>query len=182
MMKFELHTKETAPANSQPLLANSLKAFGMIPNLHAVMAESPATLEAYQMLHGLFQKSSFDAEELTVVWQTINVEHDCHYCVPAHTAIANMMDVDGAITEALRNRTELPSHKLQTLHLTTLALVRNRGKLTPEQASTFFEAGYENRHVLEIVLGLAQKVMSNYINHLAETPVDEPFQAFAWKA
>ena len=77
-MKFELHTRETAPADSQPLLDNSLKAFGMIPNLHAIMANSPAMLEAYQILHQLFQQTSFDAEELTVVWQTINVEHECH--------------------------------------------------------------------------------------------------------
>lgn len=181
-MTFKLHTKETAPEQSQALLDNSLKAFGMIPNLHAVMAESPPTLEAYQLLHKLFQESAFDAEQLTVVWQTINVEHECEYCVPAHTGIAHMMKVDNAITEALRNRTELPTHKLQTLHLTTQALVRNRGHLTDAEKSNFFEVGFENRHLLEIILGMSQKLMSNYINHLAETPVDAPFQQFAWEA
>ena len=30
-------------------------------------------------------------------------------------------------------------------------------------------------------LGLAQKTMSNYINHVAETPVDEVFQPLIWK-
>jgi hypothetical protein len=42
----------------------------------------------------LFVNSSFNEEELTVVWQSINVEHACHYCVPAHTGIAAMMKVD----------------------------------------------------------------------------------------
>jgi alkylhydroperoxidase family enzyme len=182
IMKFELHTQETAPAESQPLLEKSVQNFGMIPNLHAVMAEAPALLEAYQASHEIFQKTSFDADELTVVWQTVNVEHECHYCVPAHTAIANSMKVDSAVTEALRNRTPLPNAKLQALHLTTLALVRNRGTLSETERANFFAAGYESRQLLEIVLGISQKIMSNYVNHLAETPVDTPFQKFAWRS
>ncbi|KLN61811.1 carboxymuconolactone decarboxylase [Kiloniella spongiae] len=178
-MSFDLHTKETAPESSHPLLDNSLKSFGMIPNLHAVLAESPAALEAYQNLHTLFQKTSFDAEELTVVWQTINIEHECHYCIPAHTAIAHMMKVDASIIDALRNKTDLPTEKLQVLRSTTLALVRNRGRLAPSEVQTFKEVGYKNQQLLEIVLGLAQKIMSNYTNHLADTPVDEPFKKFA---
>jgi len=177
-MTFKLYTQEDAPKESQKLLQSSLATFGMVPNLHAVMAESAPLLEAYQTLHTLFQQTSFNAEELTVVWQTINVEHDCHYCVPAHTGIAHMMKVDNAIIEALRNRTKLPTDKLQTLHTTTLALVRNRGKLTQDESSMFFEAGYEQRNLLEIVLGISQKVMSNYVNHLADTPVDEAFRKF----
>jgi alkylhydroperoxidase family enzyme len=177
-MKFQLYDQQTAPQNSQPLLAHSLKAFGMIPNLHAVMAESAPMLEAYQTLHTLFQQTSFNAEELTVVWQTINVEHDCHYCIPAHTGIAHMMKVDDALIVALRNSTKLPTEKLQALHMTTLALVRNRGQLSQNETSAFFEAGYEQRNLLEIVLGISQKVMSNYVNHLAETPVDEAFKKF----
>lgn len=181
-MKFQLHSKDTAPQDSQALLEKSHNNFGMIPNLHAVMAEAPALLEAYQMAHEIFQKSSFDAEELTVVWQTVNVEHECHYCVPAHTGIAHTMKVDGAITEALRNRTELPTDKLQALHLTTLALVRNRGKLSEKEVTDFFAVGYGRQQLLEIVMGVSQKVMSNYVNQLADTPVDAPFQKFLWES
>ncbi len=179
-MTFKLHTQETAPADSKPLLDNSINAFAMIPNLHAVMAEAPKVLEAYQLLHGLFQNTSFNNDELTVIWQTINVEHECHYCVPAHTGIANMMKVDGAITDALRNRTELPSQKLQILHETTLALIQDRGRPSDAILSAFYDVGYENRQLLEIVLGISQKVMSNYINHLSETPVDKAFESFIW--
>jgi alkylhydroperoxidase family enzyme len=144
------------------------------------MAESPALLEAYQKLHGLAQKASFDKEQLTVVWQTINVEHACHYCVPAHTAIANMMEVDPEITEALRNQTPLKSTKLETLRDTTLLMVRNRGVIEKTDIETFYAAGFSKQNLLDIVLVLAQKVMSNFTNHLADTAVDEPFQAFAW--
>ncbi|MEH6580850.1 MAG: carboxymuconolactone decarboxylase family protein [Halioglobus sp.] len=181
-MRYELYNQETAPAASQPLLEQSVKNFGMIPNLHAVLAESPPALEAYQVLHKLFQQTSFNADELTVVWQTINVEHECHYCVPAHTGIAQMMKVNTAISDALRNGTVLDDEKLQALHLTTLALVRNRGRISEQAQADFFAAGYERRHLIEIILGLSQKVISNYVNHLADTPVDQPFQKFIWKS
>lgn len=180
MSTFKIHNVETAPENSKPLLENSLKSFGMIPGLHAVLAESPGTLEAYQMLHGLFVNSSFDNDELTVVWQTINVEHECHYCVPAHTGIANMMKVDAAITEALRNGTAMPSDKLQALHVFTLAVVRKRGAVSEADLEAFFAAGYAQRQVLDVLLGLSQKVISNYTNRIAETPVDAGFKKYNW--
>jgi alkylhydroperoxidase family enzyme len=181
MSHFTFHTIETAPPESQPLIENSVKAFGRLPGLHKVMAESPQLLEGYQVLHKLFQDTSFDAEELTVVWQTINVEHECHYCVPAHTGIANMMKVDPALTEALRNEAPMPTAKLQALHDTTLAMVRSRGNLSEQEVEAFFAAGYGPKQLLEIILGLSQKVMSNYVNHLAQTPVDEVFKVYAWE-
>jgi len=178
MSDFSLHTRETAPVGSKDLLNNSLKLFGMIPNLHAVMAESPQLLEAYQVVHELFSNSSFDKNELTVVWQTINKEHNCHYCLPAHTGVAKMMGVEDRINDAVREGKPLPSEKLETLRDTTLAMVRNRGVLSSEQIDAFFSAGYQQKHLLEIILGLAQKVMSNYTNHVAETPVDEAFRKY----
>ncbi|MDQ8209081.1 hypothetical protein QEH52_16265 [Coraliomargarita sp. SDUM461003] len=89
--------------------------------------------------------------------------------------------MDPSITEALRNQTPLENDKLQALHETTLAIVRNRGHLSEDEARAFFDAGYGPRQLLEIVLGLSQKVISNYVNHLAETPIDAPFQRFAWE-
>ena len=180
MNTFQVHTVDSAPEASKPLLEDSVRAFGFIPNLHGVLAESPQLLEAYKTLHELFASSSFNKDELTVVWQTINVEHECHYCVPAHTGIAKSMKVDDAITNALRNGRPMPTDKLQVLHTLTLAIVRNRGRVPQAELDAFYAAGYEKRHVLEVILGLSQKVISNYTNHIAETPVDKPFVKFAW--
>ncbi|MEM9913070.1 MAG: carboxymuconolactone decarboxylase family protein, partial [Pseudomonadota bacterium] len=118
---------------------------------------------------------------LTVVWQAINVEHECHYCVPAHTGIAKMMKVSDEISEALRNETPLPTAKLEALRTFTVQMVRARGNVTEAQMQAFFDAGYGHRAVLDVVLGLAQKTMSNYINHMAQTPVDEVFHPLLWK-
>lgn len=180
MTDFTLHTLESAPKDSKPLLENSQKGFGMIPNLHAVMAEAPGLLEGYQTLHRLVLESSFNNEEKTVVWQSVNVEHACHYCVPAHSGIARSMKVDEAIDNALRDQTPLDDAKLEALRTFTLSVVRNRGNVDESAVQTFFDAGYEKRQLLEVVLVVSQKVMSNYVNHIAETPIDEPFKKFAW--
>ena len=180
MTDFTLHDKQSASAESTALLDVSINAFGMVPNLHAVMAEAPGLLEGYQRLHQLFLDSSFDDEETTVVWQTINVEHACHYCVPAHTGIAKSMKVDDAITDALRDETPLPTAKLEALRDFTLSVVRDRGNVNDDTVQTFLNAGFTKRQVLEVVLATAQKVMSNYTNHLANTPIDKPFQKFEW--
>lgn len=182
MTHLEVHTSETAPEESRPLLEDSAKAYGRVPGLHAVMAEAPALLEGYKQLHRLFaEKTSFDKDELTVVWQAINVEHACRYCVPAHTGIAKAMKVDDAITNALRDETPLPNARLEALRTFTLRVVRQRGNVTDAEVQEFLDAGFTRRQILEVILGVAQKVMSNYTNHLAQTPVDGPMTAFAWE-
>lgn len=181
MANFTLYTQETAPNAATPLLDGSVKDFGMIPNLHALFAASPEALEAYKVLHTLFQKTSLTAAEQTVVWQTINVEHECHYCVPAHTMIANMMNIDPAITEALRNETPLPEPRLESLRTFTLAVLRDRGAVSDATVQAFYDAGFTQQNVMEVLLGLAQKVMSNYVNHMADTPTDGAFSQYAWE-
>ena len=178
MSEFTLYNMETAKEEVKPMFERSLKAFSMIPNLHAVMAEAPQLLDSYQHIHDSFQKTSFNAEELTVVWQTINIFHQCHYCVPAHALIESMMNVSG-ITDALKKGEKLADPKLEVLRETTVALTENRGNLTAEEKQKFYDAGYANQQLLEIVLGIAQKVMSNFTNSLADTPIDAPFQKFA---
>ncbi|OHX66654.1 carboxymuconolactone decarboxylase family protein [Flammeovirga pacifica] len=181
MKNFTIHTIETAPQKSKSELEAKKKAYGYLPNLTATLAESPQLLHAYNELHNLFTQSSFDKDELTVVWQTLNVENDCHYCVPAHTAIAHSMKVDPAITEALRNQTPLPTDKLEALRAFTVAMTRERGFVSDATLEAFYNAGYTQRSVLDVILGMAQKTISNYTNHVAKTPLDKVFEPFKWE-
>ena len=180
-MNFPSHDMDTAPEASKPLLEKSQQAFGRLPGLHKVLAESPQAYEAYQLLHKLFTETDFDADELTVVWQAINVENSCHYCVPAHTGITKMMKVSDDITDALHNETPLPTAKLEALRSFTIQMVRERGNASDAQLESFFDAGYSHRAVLDVILGIAQKTISNYVNHVAVTPVDEVFQPLLWQ-
>ncbi|MFC6688539.1 carboxymuconolactone decarboxylase family protein [Jhaorihella thermophila] len=161
--------------------SSSFKANGRIPGLHGTMADAPGLLEAYQVAHKAFLGTSLTDEEKTVVWQTVNVEHECHYCVPAHTGIAKMMKVDDAITEALRNETPLPTAKLEALRDFTLKVVRGRGFVDEADTQAFLDAGFTTTNILEVILGVAQKVMSNYVNHFAKTSVDKVFRKYAWE-
>lgn len=181
MTEFPRHTKDSAPEAGRPLLQKSEAAFGRIPGLHAVMAEAPGLLESYQVAHAAVAESSFDKDEVTVVWQSINVEHACHYCVPAHTGIAMAMGVDPALNDALRDEAPLPTPRLEALRTFTLQIVRQRGEVSEDQLQAFFEAGYTKRQVLEVILAVAQKVMSNYTNHIAQTPVDAVFEKYRWE-
>lgn len=178
MTKFHLHSYDSAPEQSKPLLEKSKVAFGSIPNLHAVMAEAPSALAAYQELHNLFLNTSLTDEEKTVIWQAINVEHECHYCIPAHSLIAHVMKVPAALNQSLVEQTPLPNRRLEVLREITLEIVRNRGHIASSTLENFFNEGYTKQNLLEIIVGVAQKVMSNYTNHIADTPIDKRFQEF----
>ncbi len=181
MPSTTVHTLDTAPEASKPLLENSIKAFGRLPSLHGVMAESPGLLEGYQHLHRLaVQGTAFTPEERTVVWMTVNVANECHYCVPAHTGIAHMEKIDQSIIDALRDETPLPDAKLEALRAFTLAVRDNHGRPSADQIAAFEAAGFGERAILDVILILAQKVMSNFTNAIFETPTDAAFEKFLW--
>ncbi len=181
MVTTTVHDLESAPEASKPLLENSMKAFGRLPSLHGVMAESPGLLEGYQRLHRLaISGTAFTPEERTVVWMTVNVANACHYCVPAHTGIAKSEKIDAEIVNALRDETPLPP-KLEALRTFTLALRESHGRPGSDAIADFEAAGYGERAILDTILIYAQKVMSNFTNAIFETPTDDAFAAFAWE-
>ena len=95
MTDFTIHTLETAPTASKPMLDRLKKAIGFLPGLYGVLAEAPKALEAYDVLAKLFKGTSLTTTEQHVVWLTINYENNCGYCVPAHTGLAKMDAVRG---------------------------------------------------------------------------------------
>jgi uncharacterized peroxidase-related enzyme len=182
MSKFKLHDVDSAPEGSKPLLQGSLKSFGMIPNLHAVLAASPQALEAYQTLTRLFLETSLSTNEKHVLWLTINVANQCHYCVPAHTGLAKQDGVPDEIIQALRDNKELPDVRLNALRTFVLKVVDKRGEVSEADVEAFLQAGFDQRNVLDVILGVAHKTLSNYSNHITQTPVDEAFSQFEWHA
>jgi len=179
-MSLNLYEIDNAPSVAiADELRESQKDFGFVPNLHKAMAASHEALTGYKALHSAFQNTSFNSTELTVVWQTINNFHGCDYCMPAHTAIAHMLKVDEATINKLHNGETVNDPKLAALQATVLEITESRGHLSEATRQAFFDAGYGEKQLVEIVLGLSQKVLSNYINHLAETPLDGQFRKLA---
>lgn len=181
MATFKVHSIESAPAASGPLLANSAQLYGgMIPNIHGIMAESPALLEAYQALNTIFDKTSLDPVEQNIVWLTVNYENVCHYCMAAHTMVAKYAGVVAADIEALRRGTPLANPKHEALHRFTAHMVQQRGWADTAEIDALLAAGYTQATILDVVLGIGMKTLSNYTNHVADTPLDAPFEALAW--
>jgi len=180
MTEFTIHTIETAPDGSKSQLEESVKAFGFAPNLHGALAESPQALEAYKSLSELFSASSLTNDERNIVWLATNVEHNCHYCVPAHSWIARSQGLDNDTIEALRNAAPLKDAKLEALRSFTLKVVRQRGVVADADVDDFLNAGFTKQNILDVVLGVTHKVLSNYANHFVQTPVDESFKGEAW--
>lgn len=177
---FEVHNAGTAPERAKPVLEGVQKKYGFIPNLMAVMSESPAAAKAYATLNGVFEETAFDPAERQIVLMTANAENGCTYCMAAHSVIAEKQGVPAEVIEALRSEAPQPDAKHEALRKFTLAVLRQRGWVSEEQVDAFLAAGYERRHVLDVIVGLALKTISNYTNHVAETPVDPAFQARAW--
>lgn len=180
IMDLVLHDEQTAPEAAKNALAATRANFGMIPNLERVMANAPPLLKGYSALWDLFDQTSLSPVERQVVYLTANFENECDYCVPWHSLLATKAGMGRADLTALREGGRLADEKLEVLHRFTKALIQERGKVTPRVIEEFLDAGYTERQALEVILGLAVKVMSNYTNSIAGTPLDEAVEKLRW--
>ncbi|MEM8958054.1 MAG: carboxymuconolactone decarboxylase family protein [Pseudomonadota bacterium] len=180
MTDFTTHTIDSAPDASKPLIQGALNANGFLPNLLGTMAEAPAMLEGYMTLAGIFAKTDLSETERQIILMTNNRLNGCTYCMAAHTTLSQMGGVPADVIEALRAGTPIANAKLEALRVFATVINESRGWPTEAQVEAFLAAGYTRQTVLEVILGTALKVMSNYTNHVAETEVDAAFAANAW--
>jgi alkylhydroperoxidase family enzyme len=179
-MDFTIHTIETAPEASKAALVHAKETFGFIPNLEGIFAEAPMLLQGSMALWDLFTTSSFSEIEQQVIYLSANYEHECHYCMAAHSGLAKMIGMSALDIQALRDGTALVDPKLQALRHFTQRMIQARGWVNDREIETFLAAGYSKQQVLEVILGIAIKVMHNYTNHIAKTPLDKAFQPYVW--
>jgi len=179
MTSFQIHNEESAPG-AQQLIVGAQQAFGFLPNLLGIMAEAPALLEGYMTLAGIFDKTDLSATERQIVLMVNNRLNGCTYCMAAHTGISKSQGVSDDVIDALRQGFELTDPKLEALRVFAVRVNETRGWLEQDDIEALLAAGYTKRTVLEVVLGTAVKVMSNYTNHIASTPLDTAFSAVDW--
>lgn len=183
-VKLPLQKLETADAQAKPVLEKALAQVGFIPNMYAAMVNSPGLLDTYLTGYAAFRRQSgFAPPEQEVVLLTISRENGCDYCMAAHSVIADKMSkVPTEITNAIRDGAPVADAKLAALSKFTRTMVVSRGLPSRADVEAFLAAGYTERHVLEVVLAIAVKTLSNYANHLFHTPIDERFAARRWPA
>ena len=173
---FPVHTIDSAPEGSKAMLSGSEAAYGAVPNLHAILAESPAALAAYRQLWDLMGRASFTPAEAQVIYLTSNFENECRYCMAGHTVLARHAGLAEDAIQAIRDGCPIGDARLEALRRFTGLVVTHRGWVGEDETERFLAAGYTRAQVLEVVVGVATKVISNYTNHLADTPLD-PFMA-----
>lgn len=175
MTTFPLHSTETAPEASKELLNGVQKSLGFVPNLMRVMAESPVALETYLTLTAQLEKTSFSPTETEIITLSVSNKNQCHYCLAAHTTVANMKKVPADVIEAAAKGAQLADAKLDALAKLTRSITETRG--WPEQGllDAFYAQGYTPANYLELLVGVTFKTLSNYVNHQANTPIDEAF-------
>ncbi len=178
---FPIHTKDSAPEASKDLLEIAQAKYGFIPNLLGEMAEAPSLLKAYLTVGEALEASSLTAQEQQVVVLTVSYLNECSYCMTAHSAVAKMVGLPDDEIDALREGQPMSDAKLETLRTFTGILVEKRGWASDEDIAAFFTAGYTRAQVLEVILGIAFKTMSNFTNHVADTPIDKQFAPFTWE-
>ena len=182
MTRFTVHSLETAPAASRPMLEGLKKAFGFVPNLYAVFAESPAALQGALAIGEAFSKSTLSPAEQQLVAIAVSEANDCQFCVAAHSTIAkHMAKADPALVAAARNRAPLPDAKLDALVTFTRKLVEQRGFVAESDLAAFIKAGYSKAQVIEVLLGVGMKTFNNYVDHIAHVPLNDQFKAEAWQ-
>lgn len=182
MAEFPLHTRATAPFAAKPILEEAARTIGYVPNLVAQMAEAPALLEGYATLAAIFRKTDFSPRERALILLAVSVEHDSHYCTPAHTVGARSSELDETTIAAVRERRPVAEPRLEALRSFAVSMVRQRGFVADADMAAFEAAGFTRANAMEIILAVGLKTLSNYVNHIAETPLDPPLVADAFAA
>jgi uncharacterized peroxidase-related enzyme len=181
MVDFTFHTADSAPADSKPLVEKAESNFGFLPNILAGMAEAPALLEGYMTLSGIFDKTSLSPVERQLILLTVSYENECNFCVAAHTGGAKKAQMDDSHIEALRNGRTLDDPKLEALRSFTQKIVKNRGWLDDADVQKMLDAGYSKQNVLEVIVGVGLKTISNYTNHIIGTPLNSQLEPLKWE-
>jgi len=174
------HTIETAPEKSHAIMKDYAERFGFVPNVVSILAESPPALNGYATTYGLLGETAFTSAEQQLIFLAVSRANGCRYCVAAHSTAGQMMGLDLDTINAVRDGRPVLDSKLAAIAEFATKMVEKRGHVSTLDTETFLTAGHTKAQVMEIILGCATKTISNYINHMAETPLDDAFSAMAW--
>jgi len=179
MKHFIKHTIESAPEKSKELLKYGEQKYGILPNLFRYMAGAPAALEGYINLFNTFSKTSFTSGEQHLILLAASVVNKCDYCTAAHTRAAKANGISSSVLNAVRKQNTLENKRLNILINITQKITKTRGNIDAEDLKMFYNEGFSPENVMEIIVGISLKTMSNYINHITENIINEKLQPFA---
>jgi uncharacterized peroxidase-related enzyme len=173
MSRIAIPTRDDAPASSQPILDAVYKQLGFVPNLHRLMSISPDVLAGFVGLQSSLAKT-LDIKTRDAIALAVSEANGCGYCIAAHSYVATNFARMSPEEIALNRRGG--SHDIKRAAATNFAqhLMTTRGKVSDADLQAVRDAGYSNAQVIEMVALSAQFLLTNFINHVAQTDIDFP--------
>ena len=167
-------TAEQAPVAAQPLLAAVDKQLGTVPNLFRIVANSPATLDAFLGFSSALGKGELSASTRQRIALAVAEVNGCDYCLSAHTYLARKLaKLDDA--EITANRSGASNDiKADVAVRYAAKLARQRGRKSELELAAVKRAGYSDAEIVEIVAHVALNVFTNTINQALKTEIDFP--------
>lgn len=172
MTRFNVPARGDVSENNQAIFDNLNKGLGFVPNLYAYFAKNETALGDYLTLQN--RKNTLKTKEREVINLITSQINGCRYCQSAHTALGKMNGfTDDQIIE-LRKGSASFDTKLDALVKFTASIVENKGRATQESKEAFFDAGYTEANLIDVVMVVGDKIISNYIHNLADFKIDFP--------
>ncbi|NAY91811.1 carboxymuconolactone decarboxylase family protein [Muricauda sp. JGD-17] len=172
MSTLNVPKREEVSTGNQVIFDNLEKAVGFVPNLYATYAHSENALGNY--LNFANAKTSLKAKEKEVVNLAVSEVNGCLYCLSAHTAIAKMNGFNDEQIMELRAGEASFDPKLDALARLARNITENRGTTDAVVLENFFKTGWTKENLIDTIVLVGDKTISNYINNTADTPIDFP--------
>ena len=172
MKTFEVPTREQVSETNQHIFDNLKKGLGMVPNLYATFAHSTNALSSYVTLQSM--KSSLSNKEKEVVNLVVSQINECIYCLSAHTAIGKMNGFSDEQIIKIRKVAIDFDAKLQALAQFVKETTIERGHPSQTSVEAFLEAGYTKAQLVDTIVLIGDKIITNYLHGVTQVPVDFP--------
>ncbi|MGL5290725.1 MAG: carboxymuconolactone decarboxylase family protein [Vibrionaceae bacterium] len=154
-------------------LAHLQSSFGMVPNLFATLAHSPALLNGFLAFAGALEKGKLTIKQRELLALAIGQTNKCRYCLSAHTLLARKAGLSVQDIKAAREghaKNALDNALLQLAN----ALVEQRGVILDQQLDAARSKGVDDELIMEVLGQVVVNTLTNYANHLADTDIDFP--------
>ena len=166
-------SEAAAPENARAALQHAKQALGFVPNLLTTLANAPSAATGYVGLVGEFGKGTLTPQEQHIVMLAASVENESDYCIAIHSKVVKAKEnAPEEWIAAIRSGTPVPDPRIDALVNMTKEIVRERGYVHRETVDQFLAAGYQKEQIIEILLGVALKTISNYLNHISVVEPD----------
>ena len=169
---FSVLKREDVSEKNKQIFDQLKKQYGAVPNLYTTLAYSDNALEAYTDLESA--KLSFSPKEVEAINLVVSEVNGCMYCLSAHTLVAKGTGFSEAETIELRSGKAGFDPKLEALVALAKELTKNRGVKDETILNDFYAAGYTREHVVDLILLVGDRTISNILHAVTKVPIEFP--------